>query len=469
MPDWTTFPYHRPGSALSFPRDEGWHRLLPGGLANPSFDEMEWVYLNAHLEEQGGAGRRFVAFAAYFTQGLRFLVVRSFDAEDRALASHTGTAWGLLRPSAERLDLSFRHGGGEDTWQGLEDAGGTPRPFASRLQAVDDAGAFGVDLTLESTKAPYEAGGRGHLPFGRRGAFSYYSLTRLTADGELTFHHPDGATEVVPVRGIGWYDHQWGPFYVTPFRNDLLEEYEWMSVQLDSGDELLLTTVWEADGTTPSLPAYGGAGLIRADGTWDRLVGAERWRRTRFWQDTHNHAVYASGWTFEAPEWGASLVITPRDAEQVTPIVDAPPPGLLGELSDLLGPAANALGAFWEGSCRVHGVFDGHPVTGVAFGELIKRYDAPHVHLELARSEPDLAVVRWRVSNADEQVDLRHRVYVEEASGTVLATFPDLEVPVLALDAPELPRDTPLVVRVVSHSADGALSGTATMTLEIAS
>ena len=44
--------------AVTFPRDEGWHRLLPGRIANPSLSDMEWVYLNAHVQKQGGAGRR---------------------------------------------------------------------------------------------------------------------------------------------------------------------------------------------------------------------------------------------------------------------------------------------------------------------------------------------------------------------------------------------------------------------------
>ena len=92
----TSFPYHRAGSALTFPRDEGWHRLVPLlGVANPSLGEMEWVYLNAHLDEVGGLGRHFVVFAAYFTQALRFLVVRAWDAQGQPAGTWTGTAWSM--------------------------------------------------------------------------------------------------------------------------------------------------------------------------------------------------------------------------------------------------------------------------------------------------------------------------------------------------------------------------------------
>ncbi len=379
---------------MAFPRDEGWHRLLPGRVANPAPSDMEWVYMNAHLTEQGGAGRRFVVFAAYFTQALRFLVVRAFDAQDHYLGSWTGTAWGLLRPSPDRLDLTFNHGGGTDTWKTKVPAGNAV-PFASELHAVDDAGKFSVDLELTNTKRPYEAGGRGYLPFGKHGSFYYYSLTRMSVAGTLSLDKLDGSgRETVSVDGIGWYDHQWGPFFVTPIRNKYLEQYEWMSIQLDSGDELLLTTVWDANGTTPSLPAYGGAGLIRADQTFDKLVGAHRWKRTKFWRSPKQHATYASEWTFDAPEWNTSLVIKPRYHDQLTPVIDDPPPNILGTVSRLFEGVAQWFIDFWEGSCTVVGTFAGQPATGSAFAELVKRYEDPQFRIEVVRNEPGLAVLR---------------------------------------------------------------------------
>jgi hypothetical protein len=304
-PPWNVFPYHRPGSALVFPRDEGWHQLHPltGRIAVPTQTEMEWVYVNAHVREVGGAGRTFVVFAAYFTQHLRFLVVRAFDAQDRYLFGCSGTTLGVLTTAPDWLDLSFSHPGGNDEWSSALDASGAPIPFRSRLSAVDDAGKFSIDLELESTKRPYEAGGTGYLPFGKKGWFYYYSLTRLRVEGTLRVPDGNGGLETVAVEGIGWYDHQWGPFVVTPFRVKDREQYEWMSIQLDSGDEILLTTVWEPSGESPSLPAYGGAGLIRSDGTFGSLIGSERWKRTKFWRSPVQHATYAAEWRFEAPEW----------------------------------------------------------------------------------------------------------------------------------------------------------------------
>jgi hypothetical protein len=95
---WRTSPYHRAGSALAFPVDEGWHHFLRGPSEGertstwPGPDRMEWVYLNSHVQEVGGEGRSFVVFAAYFSQHLRFLVVRAWDREERYLGAWTGSA-----------------------------------------------------------------------------------------------------------------------------------------------------------------------------------------------------------------------------------------------------------------------------------------------------------------------------------------------------------------------------------------
>ncbi|MCA9591761.1 MAG: hypothetical protein KC776_00580 [Myxococcales bacterium] len=464
-PPWDVWPYHRPGSAVRFPRDEGWHRLLPGRIANPALSDMEWVYLNTHLKEQGGAGRTFVVFAAYFTQALRFLVVRAFDAQDKYLGAWTGTAWGLLRPSPDGLDLTFKHGGGTDTWK-TKLSGGSAVPFASELSAFDDAQKFSVHLELTNEKRPYEAGGRGYLPFGKNGSFYYYSLSRMSVTGTLELTKLDGSgSETVTVTGMGWYDHQWGPFYVTPLRNKYLEQYEWMSIQLDSGDEILLTTVWDANGTTPSLPAYGGAGLIRADQTFDKLVGAHRWKRTKFWRSPRQHATYASEWTFEAPEWNTNLVIKPRYHDQLTPLVDEPPPNILGAVSRLFEGVAQWFGDFWEGSCTVSGTFDGNPVTGFAFAELVKRYEDPQFRVDVVRNEADLTVLQWRVKNPDEQVPLRYRFFLEREDGSPIVDVPGLEVPVMVLDDPTLPKNEHLIARVVATSLDGSISGTDTTTV----
>ncbi len=457
---WRQRPYRREGSALSFPRDEGWHRLFDGPdgrrLTNPSMAEMEWVYLNAHVEERGGRGRRFVVFAAYFTQWLRFLVVRAWDREDRYLGAWTGTAFGRLHAREDRFDVAFTHDGGVDTWVGGEG-------FDSKLDATDDAGRFAVSLSITNTREPYECGGAGFLPFARSGWFYYWSLTRLAVTGALTLTDANGTSERVEVDGRGWFDHQWGDFRVTPFRVPGFEEYEWISVQLDSGEDLMITTVWDRHGETPSLEAFGGVGLVRGDDEWRRVIGPAYVRRTRFWRSIEQQAVYAAQWRVRVAAWDLDLTITPRHDDQLTPIFDDTAKGLgRAALRGLFGPALNLLGAFWEGSCRVEGTFEGRPVKGFAFAELVKRYPSPKVTLRVAREEIGFTVLAWRVEGWDPECPLRYRVMVESPDGRVLWVKAGLDVAVCVLDDPKIPRGADLVVRVVAASDDGVVRGETT-------
>jgi hypothetical protein len=440
---------------------------MPLGVANPSLKHMEWVYLNAHVDEIDGEGRRFVVFAAYFTQHFRFLVVRGWDAAGRSLGTWTGSTRGILTASTERLDMTFRHLGGRDHWRGLLDAAGAPAPFSSKLVARAAEPDFSVDLELRAEKPPYEAGGVGFLPFAHRGSFNYYSVSRLDVGGALSLT-VGGAVESVPVRGLGWLDHQWGRFVVTPFRLPFFEQYEWMSIQLDSGDDFLLTTVWDPSNRTPSREAFGGAGWIRPDGSSEHLAEQGLWKRTGFWRSPSQGAVYSSGWTFEAPSWDVRLSIKPRQLDPVTRIVDTRGRGLFGGLARrVLSGAFNTLGEFWEGSCAVEGTVRGVEVRGTAFAELIKRYEAPQFELSLVRRERGLTVIGWRVSNWDPAAPLTYRAYLERPDGTVLRRWPTLELPVLVLDDPALPAGEPLLARVVAHTQDGTLSSTRTLALTL--
>lgn len=453
---WRRSPYHRKSSALAFPPDEGWHRLLGGpdehgrSRTSPGLGHMEWIYLNAHVDEVGGEGRSFVVFAAYFTQHLRFLVVRAWDREERYLGAWTGTTLGTLRAVSGRLDAAFTHPGGEDRWCSV----GTD--FSSKLSAIDDAGKFALALDLTNTKVPYEAGGIGYLPFADSGWFSYYSLTRMRAGGTLRL-----GAETVSVSGIGWFDHQWGDFFVTPFRNRMLEEYEWMSVQLDSGDELMLTTVWNPDETSPSVEAFGGAGLITAAGEFRRIIGNQDFTRTRFWRSPKQGAVYSAGWRFRAAEWETDLEITPRHHDQLTPIVDDDGRPWVAVAAALTGGLVNRAGSFWEGSCRVSGMCQGKAVKGVAFAELIKRYDDPKLTMDVSRNDAGLAVFSWRVKRRDPQVPLRYRFLLERHSGEVLVRRDGLDVSVTVVDEAGMPRGERLRARVIATSVDGTLRGEA--------
>jgi hypothetical protein len=76
-------------------------------------------------------------------------------------------------------------------------------------------------------------------------------------------------------------------------------------------------------------------------------------------------------------------------------------------------------------------------------------------------------VLEWRVENPDEQVPLTFRFFLERDDGTPLLDQSGLDIPVMVLDDPALPKNEPLIARVVARSADGALSGMASLTVEL--
>ncbi|MCP4445472.1 MAG: hypothetical protein GY811_09035 [Myxococcales bacterium] len=441
-------------SALIFPRDEGWHSVGPLGVANPSLNNMEWLYTNLHLTDE--EGNHIVVFVAYFTQGLRLATVRRFDSEWRSLDEYQGTAMGLLRPSPHKLDLKYKHPHGNDHWCALDS------PHSSRLEVY--GGEFSLDLEMHTTRPPYAAGDTGYMPFSSDGWFYYYSLTRLEVSGTITLSGKQHT-----VGGLGWVDHQWGPFFVTPARYPRrYEQYEWFSIQLEDGNDFLLTTVWTAEGQLPDRDAYGGAGWVRADGSSEHLVGSQTLRRTHFSRAPSTGVVHAAGWRFVAPEWDVDLTIRPRAPNQMASFAPQLPKQKRYAGIKMLAPFTDWLAAFWEGTCSVEGHVGGKAVSGHCFAELIKRYDQPKVHFErtLIRKEvsPPIAVVRWRVDSWDPAAPLLCRVQVYDSEGGCVAQGDDLDVSVFCF-RPEAPGLHEIIVE--AHSVDHTLRGEDRTTLLI--
>lgn len=91
------------------------------------------------------------------------------------------------------------------------------------------AESFALDLTLKSVFDPIFHGNKGIISFGALGDSNYYSRTRLAASGTVMI---DGKPEMV--RGVTWFDHQWGDFSI----NQL--SWDWFGLQLADGSDLML-------------------------------------------------------------------------------------------------------------------------------------------------------------------------------------------------------------------------------------
>jgi predicted secreted hydrolase len=201
-----------------------------------------------------------------------------------------------------------------------------------------DAGLV-LDLELQATKPLVAHGDRGLSPKSDEpGNASYYvGYTRMTARGRVG---TDGTGAAVT--GEAWFDHEWSTSALGP----QAVGWDWWSLQLGDGRELMLFEIRRADG---SREAVSGGTLVASQGSTRRLQAAdfevtvlERWR------SPHSGAEYPAGWRVRVLSEGLELEVAPlvADQEMRTSFV------------------------YWEGAVGLTGTSRGRPLTGRGYVEL---------------------------------------------------------------------------------------------------
>jgi predicted secreted hydrolase len=208
---------------------------------------------------------------------------------------------------------------------------------AVRLEARD--GPLGVELTLESRKPLARHGDRGLSPKSEEpgNASHYIGYTRLAARGRLVVEG-----RPVAVSGEAWFDHEWSTSALGPGAVG----WDWFSLQLDGGQELMYFQIRREDGGVESV---SGGTLVEPDGRTVRLarddVGLAVLDR---WTSPESGATYPARWRLQVPERGLDL--------QVEPLVP--------------GQELRTSFVYWEGAVRVAGTREGRPLTGRGYVEL---------------------------------------------------------------------------------------------------
>jgi predicted secreted hydrolase len=201
----------------------------------------------------------------------------------------------------------------------------------------------GVDLVLGEGKGPVVNGVDGISQKGERfgNASHYYSITRMPTRGAITI---DG--ERVEVTGESWMDHEFGTTFLEPEQRG----WDWLSIQLADGRELMLYQLRRADGSVD--PRSSGT-LVERDGRSTHLTvsdftltpGSRTFRSS-------NGAVYPLQWTLAMPSRKLELGIS-------TPLANQ-------ELS--LERSSGV--AYWEGVIDVAGREAGHALSGRGYLEM---------------------------------------------------------------------------------------------------
>ena len=265
-----TPPYGLP--PLTLPADEAPHDF-----------QTEWWYFNVHLDSQDG--RRFalhdVVFQIQDLDSSRTLYVRQSGLADVSAGTHATAE--RMRSEPEPLSGrpgSFRAEFG-DLFVSAEDG--------RRYRLVGRVGTVAYDLTLLATATPLLHDDDALVDFGEAGVTYYYSRPRLEVSGTVT----EAGGGPAPVTGLGWMDRQWGNFQPVAIG------WDWASVQLDDGTDLMLTRVFGAD--RRAVAAYG---TLSRSGEATRRLGAAEFEFAPTgpsWTSERSGTSYATSWRVAVP------------------------------------------------------------------------------------------------------------------------------------------------------------------------
>jgi predicted secreted hydrolase len=320
---------------LDFASDHGPH---------PGY-QTEWWYYTGNLVADGG--ERFGYQLTFFRRALAPPAQRtereSAWAADQVYMAHFaltdvsgGRYQAFERFARGAAELAGAQAVPNQVW--LEDwRVAEVQPGVTRLYAAQEG--LALDLVLVDRKGPVLQGDGGYSPKGPQpgNASYYYSLTRLETSGTVQV-----GKAAFPVSGLSWMDHEWSTRSLAADQVG----WDWFSVQLDDGGELMVFQLRKEAG---SIDPYSSGTFIAPDGSTRHLDrGDFQIRVEDTWRSPHTGATYPARWKVTVPAVDLTLRIRPHLADQ--------------EL--------NVSYAYWEGAVGVEGERAGRPVRGNGYIEM---------------------------------------------------------------------------------------------------
>lgn len=301
---------------VRFPKDEAPHN-----------DLTEWWYYTGHLRAgEKSYGFELVTFQVS-RQGQPLIYLAHFAITDQnrhifQYDQHSASG----RPSQPREGFNLSIG----NWS-MHGLGGKDHLQASMKN-------YAIQLNLTATKPPVLENRNGLLRSQLTGFSYYYSRTRMAVRGILTDHG-----RKLEVTGKAWMDHQWGNFLSL-----LGTGWDWFSIQLNDGTDLMLNTL---RGERRGGYSYGT--YVLRNGNARYISGNEYHERaTGKWTSPRSGITYPFGWQIEIPDRGISLTVTPVLKNQ-----------------ELITTSTTGV-SYWEGAVRVTGTSVDKPISGVGYVEL---------------------------------------------------------------------------------------------------
>jgi predicted secreted hydrolase len=320
---------------LSFPADFGPH---------PDY-QTEWWYYTGNLETD--TGRHFGYQLTFFRRALvpsgERQIRDSAWASDQVYMAHfavSDTASGDHYPY-ERFSRGAAGlaGAGAEPFQVWLENWQVQQIDSDHYHLIAQQDGIEVDLLLQDEKGPILHGDQGYSQKGDQAgnASHYFSQTRLVSTGRIEI---DG--EQFFVDGLSWMDHE----YSTSALSSGQIGWDWFSIQLDEGSELMLFQIRRADG---SIDSYSSGTLIDPDGSTHSLgVQDFNIKSGRTWRSPNTGAEYPVQWEIYIPEYDLDLSLTPY---------------MLDQEMDLSF-------TYWEGAVEVSGTYRGRRIQGRGFVEM---------------------------------------------------------------------------------------------------
>lgn len=287
----------------------------------PHQSAMEWWYYNGHLRSESGKRYSFHHTVFLVNNVLSHMVTHA-SLNDHQTSEHY---------VAQRRTGGNSSVGTENRFEFVQGnwlmSGGNGD---DRLRIIADDFSFALDLT--STQEPVLHGGDGIISLDVAGDSYYYSRTRMAVSGTVK----TGNT-IEKVKGISWFDHQWGDFSVG------LLSWDWFSLQLNDGIDVMIYQLRDK-ANIPIL--YTGS--FSQNGITESLLDADfTIVPGKEWSSDKSSIVYPIEWTIDIPRKNISISVQAINKNS--------------EFNAML----TSYNIYWEGAVEVQGSH-----TGLGFMEL---------------------------------------------------------------------------------------------------
>jgi predicted secreted hydrolase len=326
-----------PGRAIVLPADHASH---------PDY-KIEWWYYTGNLDS--GDARRFGYQLTFFRIGVNPApenpsrwTVRDLFMAHLALTDANGRRFRF----ADRINRSGPGwaGASTGTYRVWNDDWHAELAPASVHRLVASTKDFGIDLRLDEGRPPVLHGEGG---YSRKGATPgnasfYYSLTRMPTSGTVTVEG-----RAIEVAGQTWMDHEFG----TTFLEKEQIGWDWFSIQLDDGRDLMAFQLRRRDG---SIDPRSSGTLVEPDGSYRHISFASGFTLEpgRIWTSRATGGRYPVEWGVRVPREGIDLNVRP----------------VLDEQELRTGPTTGV--NYWEGAVDAIGSVKGRPVRGRGYLEM---------------------------------------------------------------------------------------------------